>query len=411
VRRRTPSRDPARARAALAALALAFGALPALVADQARVPPPEVLRAIVDDEPQPLPRDLAPGERVPPSRISEAPLAPPLGAIRTQPEYARNLGLLIRWGSLNSVLTAMTVAVTTGDPEATIWVVVDDASEQAAATATLSGAGADMNQVGFLVAPTDSVWIRDYGPRFIEVDKQAASVDHVYNRPRPLDDDLPDAVAAAWGHVDYDLPLVHGGGNFHLFGDGRAYMTELVLDENPGLDAADVAQLFADYEALDVTILPGFPTSYDSTRHIDMWLLPVRDRAAIVGEYAPSEGAGVPRQITENAVAALQAAGVTVLRTPGWRASGTHYTYTNAVVLNRLVLVPQYSAYPTRNAEALATFAAAFPGHQIVPIDSDAVVPLAGVLHCIVMHVPDPAFLSWDDFETGDTSVWSVTVP
>jgi len=76
------------------------------------------------------------------------------------------------------------------------------------------------------------------------------------------------------------------------------------------------------------------------------------------------------------------------------------------VIFNRLVLVPQYDAYPTENAEALAAFAAAFPGHQIVPIDSDAVVGSAGVLHCIVMHVPDPAFLSWDDFETGDTSGW-----
>lgn len=390
--------------ALLVPLALAAPAL----GEVAVVPPREVLEAIVDLEGPPLPRGLAPGERVPARRAPLEPLAPPAGEIRTQPEYARNLGLLISWDAFTSVLTAMTVAVTTGDPEATVWVVVDSAGEQTSAANTLAGAGADMSQVEFLIAPTDSVWIRDYGPRFVDVDKQPASVDHDYNRPRPLDDVLPDAIATAWGHVDYDLPLVHGGGNFHLFGDGSAYMSDLVLeiDENPDLDAADVLQLFAAYENLDVTIWPGFPDSYDSTRHIDMWLLPAGPRRAIVGEYAASEGGGIPRQITEDAVDALEAAGATVYRTPGWRNFGIHYTYTNAVIFNRLVLVPQYDAYPAENAQALAAFAAAFPGHQIVPIDSDAVVGSAGVLHCIVMHVPDPAFLSWDDFETGDTSSW-----
>lgn len=382
-----------------------------LAADVAQVPPPEVLEAIVDEDPSSLPRGLAPGERVPeppPVRV----LTPPAGEVRTQPEYARNRGMLIAWENYTSVLTAMTVAVTTGDPNATVWVVVDNAGEQTSAASALASAGADMSQVQFLVTPTDSVWIRDYGPRFIEVDKQAASVDHIYNRSfRPQDDVLPNAVAAAWGHTDYDLPLVHGGGNFHLFGDGRAFMTELVLTENPGLTGPQIEQLFADYENLDVTIWPGFPTSYDATRHIDMWLLPVRDRVAIVGEYALSEGGGVPRQITEDAVADLQALGYTVFRTPGWRASFTHYTYTNAVVLNKLVLVPTYASYPMENQQALATFAAAFPGYQIVPINSDAVVSSAGVIHCIVMHVPDPAFLSWHDFETGDTSTWSAVSP
>lgn len=382
-----------------------------LGAQVARVPPPEVLEAIVDEEPAPLPRGLAPGESVPDARGPLEIHAAPAGEIYTPPEYARSRGLLISWEAFTSVLTAMTVAVTTGDPDAKVWVVVDSVSERTSATSILTSAGADMSRVEFLVIPTDSVWVRDYGPRFIEVDKQAASVDHEYNRPRPLDDALPNAVAAAWGHTDYDIPLVHGGGNFHLFGDGRAFMTELVLTENSGLSAAQIQQLFADYENLDVTIWPGFPTSYDSTRHLDMWLLPVRDRVAIVGEYDASEGSGVPRQITEDAVDDLEALGYTVFRTPGWRDFGVHYTYTNAVVLNKLVLVPQYSDYPVENALALATYAAAFPGYQIVPIDSDAVVSSAGVLHCIVMHVPDPSFLSWHDFETGDTSTWTAAFP
>jgi len=373
-------------------LAVVLASTP-LLAGSARVPTPEVLATIADDDPLRLPRGFGAGEQAvaPPPFV----LAPPTGAVRTQPEYARNLGLMIRWGSLNDI--------------ARIFVVVSGSSQQASAASTLAGAGADLSRIEFFTAPTNSVWIRDYGPRFIEEDGAPAIVDHVYNRPRPQDDDVPAAVASAWGIDRYDLPLVHGGGNFHLFGDGTALMTELVLDENPGLDAADVEQLYADYQNLDLTIVPGFPTSFDATRHIDMWLLPVRDRVAIVGEYSP--GTGSPYTITESTVDLLESRGTTVHRVPGWNAGGTHYTYANAVVLNKLVLVPSYTAYPTQNAQALAVFAQAFPGRQIVPIDADGIVGLAGVFHCIVMHVPDPDFLFWDDFETGDLTVWTTSAP
>ncbi len=80
-------------------------------------------------------------------------------------------------------------------------------------------------------------------------------------------------------------------------------------------------------------------------------------------------------------------------------------------MLNKLVLVPSYSDFASQNAQALAVFAQAFPGRQIVPIDADGIVDFAGVFHCIVMHVPDPDFLFWDDFETGDLTVWTTSAP
>lgn len=382
----------------------------ALAADPAELPSPAVLAAISDDEAPPLPNDFGPGERDRlPILLPDFPLVPPAGAVHTPPEYARNRGLLLRWGVFNAVLTAMTVAITTADPAAVVTIVVASAGQQASASSTLSGAGADLSQVGFLVAPSDSVWIRDYGPRFILEDNALAIVDHEYNRPRDLDDVIPGQFGAAWSLPVYDIPLVHGGGNFHLFADGDAFMTDLILDENSGLSATDVQVYFADYENLDLTIWPGFPTSYDSTQHIDMWFLPVRDKVAIVGEYPVS--ATLPRQITEDAVDELESRGYTVYRTPGWRTSGTHYTYANAVVFNELVLVPTYSSYPAQNSQALAVFTQAFPGKQIVGIDADDVVSSAGVLHCIVMHVPDPDWLFEDGFETADTSVWSGVFP
>jgi agmatine deiminase len=361
-----------------------------------------------------LPHGLAPWEVGLPLPVADAPFAPPAGEVLTPAEYARNQGLLLRWGAefdqFHSVVRAIAVAITTLDPDGIVTLVIDGEGDRPAAETYLAAGGVDLSQVEFLVAPSDSVWIRDYGPRFILEDKQLAIVDHVYNRSfRPQDDAIPVAFASAWTLARYDIPLVHGGGNFHLFQDGDAFMTELILDENPSLSELEVRSYFEQYQNLDVTIFPGFPTSFDSTRHIDMWMLPVRDKVVIIGEYPAA--AGAPYTITENAVTDLQARGYTVHRTPGWRAGGTHFTYANALVFNKVVLVPQYNAYPTQNAQAIAVFQQAFPGKAIVGIDGSQIVQSAGVFHCIVMHVPDPRWIFEDDFETQDASVWSFVTP
>ena len=46
-----------------------------------------------------------------------------------------------------------------------------------------------------------------------------------------------------------------------------------------------------------------------------------------------------------------------------------------------------------------------------VLVDGTDIVGLAGVFHCIVMHVPDPTWIFDDGFETADPSVWSAVSP
>lgn len=385
---------------------LAFAA----VASEPVIVPRDVLDAIADDEANPLPRDATPEElTMPPLELAEAVLVPPSGAVDTPSEYAPNEGLLIRWGSFNDVLTAMTVPITTGDPDGMVYILVWSSSLQASATTTLTNAGADMSQVEFIIVDTDSVWIRDYGPRFISVDGHRAIVDHTYNRPRPDDNLIPDFIAALWGEASYDIGLTHGGGNFHLFDDDDAFMSELILDENPSLTTAEIEQRFLDYEGLDLTVTDGLPSWFDSTRHIDMWMLPVADKEVIIGEYAVGTSANT---VTETWAAELASRGYTVHRTPGWNAGGTHYTYTNAVIFNELVFVPEFAGYPTENAQALAVFQTAFPGKTIIPVDCSSIISSAGAIHCIVMHVPEvevPIFA--DGFESGDPGAWSSTLP
>ena len=179
----------------------------------------------------------------------------------------------------------------------------------------------------------------------------------------------------------YDIPLTHGGGNFHLFQDGDAFMTELVLVENPTLTASDVENAFLQYQNLHLTIYPGFPTSFDSTRHIDMWMLPLTDSKVIIGQYDANQGSGIPKQVTDATANLMQSRGYTVYRTPGWR-SGAHYTYTNSVIVNQMVLICRFGgSYTSQDAQALATYQSALPDHDIVQVDCSDIIFNAGAIH------------------------------
>ncbi len=373
-------------RTVVAGLFLLLGLLvfltPSMADDDARHDPlrakyPDGLPKYLTDEerllplPQPEPRD---GEG----------RAPPTGVVRCPAEYEPCAGLFMSWEGYTDILTQMTVGVTANDPTAKVWMVVDTTSEQTSVYNSLNAAGAVMSSVEFIVRTTDTVWIRDYGPRFIFEDGLRAIIDHTYNRPRPNDNLLNDYVAALWGVNQYDIPLTHGGGNFHLFSNGEAFMSSLILTENPGLTAQQVKDYYLAYQNLDLTIYTGFPTSFDSTQHIDMWMFPLGDNKVLIGQYASSTGQ--PYTITENAVADLTSRGYTVYRTPGWNSGGTHYTYTNAVIINNRVFISRFNV--SQDAQALATFQAALPGYTIQQIDSTGIIGAAGAMHCIVMHVP-----------------------
>ncbi len=268
-----------------------------------------------------------------------------------------------------------------------------------------------MSQVEFIVVDTDSVWIRDYGPRFISEDGSRAIVDHTYNRPRPLDNQIPDYIAGLWGEPSYDIGLSHGGGNFHLFDDDDAFMSELIVNENPSLTPAEIEQRYLDYQGLDLTITDPLPSWFDSTQHIDMWMLPVADREVIIGEYARRRPHAYT--VTETWVTELDKPRLHHPPHAGWSSGGTHYTYTNAVVFNDMVFDPRVLGLRHRERPGGGRLPERLSRAR--PSSRSTVRPsstFAGAIHCIVMHVPevDPPLFA-DGFEDGTTGAWSLVEP
>jgi cysteine-rich repeat protein len=378
---------------------------------------------IQDDEPNPLPAYASPqdlqlmDQQLEAAKGLLAPMAllgPPTGNIWTPGEYEPVAGVLIRWGSFNALLTEFAVGVTatsansctgagtpyaccsgsgsgTCDDAAKVWILVENASQQSSAASTLSSAGADMSKIEFITYDGDSVWIRDYGPRYVYEDPQRVIIDHEYNRPtRPNDDAFPEFLGNLWNERVYDLGLLHGGGNFVASSTGDGFVSSLALDpDEDGTDEytpAQIVQAFDDYMNVDVTIYPRLPDTIDATGHIDMWLMPANDTTFIVSQFSGGTG----QTVTDNGANDLISRGYTVIRTPAWVSGGTHYTYTNAAIVNNKVFIPWYSGYTSENAAALAAWQTALPNHAIIQVDTTQIIPSAGAIHCVMKHVYTP---------------------
>jgi agmatine deiminase len=339
-----------------------------------------------------IPAYLTPTEmeyvRLNPLHLLRDATPPPTGPVHCAAEYEPMDGILLSWDSYSSLLTQMGVQITTtGD--ANVYIACDSSSEVNSARNALQGAGADMDRVFTFVRYTDTVWIRDYGPRYIYEGDCRAIVDHTYNRPRPNDNALNGYFGSWIGHEVYELPLVHGGGNYHLNALDEGHATRLIANENPGMSDAEIIGHWRDYQNVETTLWTPFPSYVDSTQHIDMWMIIVGDQNIIISDW-PFDSGSTQDAICDNAAADFQSRGWQVTRVPARQLSWTHYTYTNAVICNDLVLVPQYttSGMVGYNDDAIAAYQAALPDATIVGLNCESIIQSAGAMHCIVMHVP-----------------------
>lgn len=343
-----------------------------------------------------IPRNMTPAER----RFWDLnpPLVPrgtgaPTGPVHCAAEYEPMQAILLSWngtGTWLTIVAQMAGRITTvGNAQA--WVVVRDVTAENTARTQITATGADMTKVRFFRRTLDSIWIRDYGPRYIFQGDCRAIVDHVYNRPRPNDDALPGWLGTQLKQPVYEIPLIHGGGNFHLDAVDRGYATRLIVNENPGVAEAEINARWLVFQNLNMHLFDPFPTSVDSTQHLDMWMQVIGDNKVMVSDWPQNPGS-TQDVICDNAAVFMASRGYQVFRLPAFRVSNTHYTYTNVVMCNDLVLIPSYTnaTVSPSNSVALSTWQTAVPGKTVLQINCQAIVTAAGVMHCIAMHVPAP---------------------
>lgn len=331
---------------------------------------------------------------------------PPASPVRTAAEWEEIQALTITWTSYQSVLKEI---VRYAREEAQVYIVCSDSNS---VKTYLTGNNVPLSNIHYVIAPYNSIWIRDYGQNTVYTNNVGSLllVDWIYNRPRPKDDTIPSVLANMLNIPIYETTtapynLVHTGGNFMSDGFGTAFSSELVLDENPTKTNAQIDSIM--YNFMGITNYIKMPTlPYDGIHHIDMHMKLLDEQTLLVGEY-PAGVADGP-QIEANLQYVLAnhnsvfGTPFRVIRIPmppdingqypdGW---GDYTTYTNAVFVNKTVLLPLY--YQQYDTTALRIWREALPGYRIIGINCNNIIQASGAIHCITHTIgtSDPLLIS-----------------
>ena len=243
-------------------------------------------------------------------------------------------------------------------------------NQQSSARSSFNNAGVNMNRVTFVIANSDSYWVRDYGPWYIFAGKNPAIVDNVYNRPRQNDDAIPSYFASFWGIPMYGMNLKHTGGNMMQDGRGHAVSDELVLNENNNYSEATVRQKMLDYLGIDnyhITIDP----QNDYIAHVDCWGKYLAPDKILIAKLPQSDSRYEDYEAVANYFATTNCCWgypykVYRVEEPG---GSTLAPYTNSLILNKTVYVP-LGSNTTYNNRALQVYREAMPGYEVVGVSN-----------------------------------------
>lgn len=369
----------------------------------------------------PLPKGLTQSEIINLGRVSftqNKVTDPPTEPVRTMAEWEEVEYLVITWEPNFQNILRQIVAAAVNECK-----VVITTQNQSSVSNYLSNAGIDLSQVIFMNENWDSIWIRDYAGNTVYSNDvgQRALTDWIYNRPRPNDDVMPSAHASLLNLPIYitntgSNDLVNTGGNFMSDGLGTAFASDLILDENApgnpyGVSAkteAEIDAIMNAYMGIDRYIkMPTLP--YDVIHHIDMHMKLLDEETLLVSQYPPGVADGP--QIEAN-IEEVVANYPSVFGTPykvEWIPAppsssglypdngGYYRTFTNAVFINKTVIVPTYR--PEVDVPALERWQELLPGYNIVGIDVDNsgenLISLLGAIHCIThtIGVDEPLWI------------------
>ncbi|HZG00941.1 MAG TPA: agmatine deiminase family protein [Chitinophagales bacterium] len=355
---------------------------------------------------------------------------PPTAPVRTPAQWEEMQGVVISWKSTDYAL--LTKIIDHAQEVVQVFIFCSDSND---VKDELSSDGVPLYNLSFIQFSTNSIWARDYAANSVYENEvhNLSLTDWEYNRPRPKDDTSARKLSALLNVPLYETiqspnRLVNTGGNFMTDGHGTAFASKLVTDENAfgggygnNLTEEDVDSVMKRYMGIDRYIkMETLP--YDDIHHIDMHMKLLDEETLLVGEYPAgvSDGPKIEQNLSYVLDNHLSCFGrpYKVIRIPQPPSpsgnypgipfgSGYYRTYTNAVILNSLVLVPYY--YEQYDTVAQRIWKEAMPGYDVVFLDGNAIIQNGGSIHCITheIGVSDPIFISHakllDTYQTSGT--------
>lgn len=253
----------------------------------------------------------------------------------------------------------------------------------------------------------NSVWIRDYGPNsaYLNDVDSLIFVDWVYNRAERTEDDvLPENIAdyvniPLFQTTEGEFHLTATGGNFMTDGIRNGFSSTLVVAENLDKTEVEIDEIMHDFLGIDNYV--KFDTlQYDGIHHIDMHMKMLDEERFIFGQYPVGKG---DHDIIEANIEYLLATQLNafgepyeIIRIPmppnfdfshPGDTSGDRFfrTYTNALFINKTILVPTYQEI--YDEEALDIWRESMPGYNIVGIKCNETINAYGAIHCVTKEI------------------------
>lgn len=255
--------------------------------------------------------------------------------------------------------------------------------------------------VTFLRIPTHSLWIRDYGPLFVQGRERPAAltaVDPHYSPlsrdPLEVDDRIPTVMAQAMRVPLAKLPLILEGGNVLADGRGACFTSESIRYRNPDYSEREVRNFLRQQLGCEtivmLPVLAGEPTG-----HVGLYLKLADPQTALVAQcHSDRDQNCAELDLIAQEIARITAPGggaYHVVRIPhpwlGDTPTGRLYaSYVNSVIANGYVFVPQFGL--PEDTAALQAYRTALPNLHIIGVDVAPLLRLGGALQCITLPVP-----------------------
>ncbi|RPJ46668.1 MAG: hypothetical protein EHM19_03935, partial [Candidatus Latescibacterota bacterium] len=313
---------------------------------------------------------------------------PPAGPIRNCAEWESSTGVLIRYplGLPYNLLRDF-------DDDVILHVIVASSSYSTAESSFVAN-GVDTSRVDWLIASSNSIWTRDYGPWWVfDGNGDIGLVDHRYNRNRPLDDAINGLFGAQLGIPVYYHGMWHTGGNYMTDGAAFSMSTDLVYDEAAtynGMTPAQVDQLMEDYLGIETyNVVDDISSS--GIHHIDTWGKFLDEENILIKQVWGSHYTYAALEQRATLIASLQAStgrNYRVHRVYCYQlGSGEPASYTNSLILNNKVYMPTFGN-ATYDNQAIAAYRAAAPGYAVGGYYYSGFLT-DDALHCRAMGVAD----------------------
>ncbi len=260
--------------------------------------------------------------------------------------------------------------------------------------------------VYFCTMPTDTVWMRDFGPLFLQTKTASQVLDFFYLGVRPIDDRLPTDWAKLTQLETVPVSWTLQGGNLMANGQGLALTTNRIFEDNriefvghwPGQDREhDRRQIVVEAltEACNLKQLIVLePLTSEETQHVDMFTSFLAPEVLLVASLDAARDP-VNATILERNVQRLQKVRVNdkplkIHRVPIPARNGNAWSaYTNAILAKDLVLMPVIDTDPPLMVEnAKAIYRQLLPQHEIETVNMSSMRNLQGELHCLSLHIP-----------------------